>query len=330
MSEPRGRPAHQESATARVATREEYRQRVDEACAFLRGERPEILKEVRARMEEEAQAMHFERAAALRDTLRLLHEAVQHRIRGSRTLEMKTEDARAGVAGLQQALGLESEPNVIEAFDISNISGTHAVGSMVCCVGGMPQRQRYRLFRIKTVEGSDDPAMMAEVIRRRYGRVLEEKGALPDLVLVDGGITQVRAARTELGRLGLDTLPVAGLAKRYEEIVWEPRKDASSTSARTRTMRLAADDPALKVLQQIRDEAHRFALTYHRKLRARRIRESLLDEVPGIGPARKRRLLEHFGSVRRLARAAAEEIAQVPGVGPDLAGAIATALRRDG
>jgi excinuclease ABC subunit C len=192
---------------------------------------------------------------------------------------------------------------------------------MVCCVNGMPQKNRYRLFRIKTVEGIDDPAMMAEVIRRRYGRVKAERGELPSLVLVDGGVTQVRAARAELDALGLKDLPAAGLAKRYEELYRDRGKGPPA--------KLPLDSDGLKVLQQIRDEAHRFALTYHRKLRSKRIRESLLDEIPGIGKKRKTKILEHFGSVRRLARASAEEIAGVPGIGPEMAREIHAALSPD-
>jgi excinuclease ABC subunit C len=298
----------------------DYRARVEEACAFLRGERPGILKDLETAMAAEAAALNFEKAAALRDTLLMLRKVIRQRFR-HRSLEVRAEDAARGVADLQTALSLPSPPRVIECFDISNISGTHAVASMVCSVEGMPQRSRYRLFRIRTVEGSDDPGMMAEVVKRRYARLVHERQALPDLVLVDGGITQLRAARAELDALGLAALPCAGLAKQYEEVY-------RSADTAEPPLRLPRDSRALKVLQHIRDEAHRFALTFHRGLRTKRIRESLLDEVPGIGGKRKQLLLAHFGSLRRLARASADEIAAVPGIGPVMARALHGVLHR--
>ncbi len=296
-------------------TAEQYRERVETACAFLRGERPEYLEELRQMMEKEAQQMNFEKAAAFRDTYLLLRKAIRERTRARKSLAIRADEGRAGIRELQRALGLGGEPKVIEAYDISNISGTHAVGSLVCAVDGLPQKNRYRMFRIKTVQGIDDPGMMAEVIRRRFERALKEQAELPDLVLVDGGVTQMRAARAELDRLGLQALPAAGLAKRFEEVHWK-----------TETLRLPPGSNALKVLQQIRDEAHRFALTYHRRLRLRRIRESLLDDIEGIGGKRKQLLLERFGSVERIRRASVEEIAGAPGVGPAMARQIKNAV----
>jgi excinuclease ABC subunit C len=295
---------------------EQYRERVAEACAFLRGEKPEILKEIEVAMAKEAAAHKFEKAAALRDSLLLLRRAIKERALGTRTLTMKAEDATAGVAELQQILGLARPPRVIEAYDISNIAGTLAVGSLVCAVEGMPQKQRYRRFRIRTVEGSDDPAMMAEMVRRRFARLIAEQGERPDLVLVDGGLTQLRAARRELDGLGLRDLPIAGLAKKFEEIYFEGEVTRLAAEP---VIRLPENSRALHVLQRIRDEAHRFALDYHHALRRRRILESQLDSIEGIGARRKEDLLKHFGSVARMRRASEEQIAAVPGVGPELA-----------
>lgn len=305
-----------------------YRARVEEALAFMRGERPDLLMEVRAAMEAAAEKQQFERAAALRDSYFLLHEAVKRRIRGAKSLAIKSDEAMAGVRELQESLGLDQAPRVIETYDISNISGTFAVGSMVCAVDGLPQRNRYRLFRIKTVEGQDDPRMMAEVIRRRYTRVLAEKTALPDLIIVDGGITQLRAARKELDQLGLIDLPAVGLAKRFEEIYPMALAYEGTGSYRVAPIRLPEHSHAIKVCRQIRDEAHRFALTYHRRLRLKRMRESLLDDVPGIGEKRKQQVLTHFGSIARLRRASTEEICAVPGVGPAMAGLIKETVGR--
>ncbi|MCS6771563.1 MAG: excinuclease ABC subunit UvrC [Kiritimatiellae bacterium] len=300
---------------------EEYRRRVMEAISFLRGERPELLGELEAQMRDAAERMDYEEAAALRDTLLLLRRAIRERARGTGQLHLKPEDAKAGLQDLRIALNLNAPPRVIECFDISNISGTYAVGSMVVAVDGIPARNRYRRFRIKTVLGIDDPAMMAEVIRRRYTRVCQEGLALPDLILVDGGVTQLNAARAELAALGLGHVPTAGLAKRFEELHVDPALSAGP-------VRLPRNSMGLRVLQQIRDEAHRFALDYHRRVRARRIRDSLLDEIEGVGEKRKELLLKHFGSVTRLARASESDIAALPGIGPQLARVIKDVLNR--
>jgi excinuclease ABC subunit C len=291
-------------------TAEAYAERVEQACAFLRGETPALLLEVHAAMEKAAATRQYEDAAALRDTWLMLKRVVMQRARVVATPEMRADVALHGVEELGHALGLPQPPRVLECYDISNISGTHSVASMVCAVDGLPQPARYRHFRIKTVHQADDPAMMAEVVRRRFERLLREGGARPDLVIVDGGITQLGAASAELERLGLKDLLVVGLAKQYEEIHMLGAREP---------LRLAPGSPGLHVLQRIRDEAHRFALAYHRRLRARRIRDSALDEVEGIGDRKKEALLAHFGSVDRLRRASEADIASVPGIGEALA-----------
>ncbi|MCE9615796.1 MAG: excinuclease ABC subunit UvrC [Lentisphaerae bacterium] len=305
---------------ARIS-REDYLARVHEACEFLRGRRPQVLHELRATMEEAAARQDFERAGALRDTLLRLQAVVKQNARVASTPERQHAQGEAGVQDLQRVLGLPRPPRVIEGFDISNIVGTLAVASMVCAVDGLPQPNRYRRFRIKTVVGSDDPRMMREVVLRRYARLKAEEAPLPDLVLVDGGLTQLRAAREALAELGLSALPTAGLAKRLEEIYWV---DGEAP------LFLPRESPALRMLQRLRDEAHRFALTYHRALRNRRIRESALDEIEGIGPKRKQQLLQHFGSIRRLLKAGEAELAAVPGVGPEMAKLIIATLRPSG
>lgn len=300
-------------------TREQYMERVDAACRFLRGESPEVLKDLREAMLRAAGARDYEGAASLRDLLGLLHKAVRQRAVAARSIDGRRTDAQAGLAALAEALGLPAPPRVIECYDISNIGGSLAVGSMVCAVEGLPHRNRYRQFRIRTVEGSDDPAMMAEVLRRRFSRAGQPEWTVPDMVLVDGGITQLRAARAVLAELGFPSLPAAGLAKQFESIHWGP-------VGAERVLSLPLDSPALRVLRALRDEAHRFALTYHRRLRQQRLRESALDAIEGIGTKRKALLLAHFGSVRRLSNAPVESIAAVPGIGPALAKAIADAL----
>lgn len=282
-----------------------YQRNFEEACAFLRGARPAVFKEVEAAMAEAARELRFEKAAALRDTLRLLRAAVRQRAHIARAPGLTQAEGLAGVRALQEALGLQEIPHRIEACDLSNISGTLAVGSLVVAIDGIARPEHYRRFRIRTAATRDDPAMMAELVRRRFG---SDNNVQPDLLLVDGGITQLRAALAELARAGCAKIPVAGLAKRLETIFYGQRR-----------LLLEKNSPALHVLQRLRDEAHRFALAYHRELRAKRLRESGLDEIPGIGARRKQILLRHFGSLSRVKQAAEETIAAVPGIGPLLA-----------
>lgn len=291
-------------------SREEYGERVRAACAFLRGETPALLEEVRESMAAAAERKHYEEAAALRDTWLMLREICSQRARVVSTPAMRAEDARCGIEELRAVLGLESPLKRIECCDISNISGTHSVASVVCAEDGIPAPAQYRHYRIKTVHQADDPAMMAEVIRRRFSRLQAEGGAAPDLLVVDGGVAQLNAAAGEMLALGVRGIPVVGLAKRFEEIHIPGKRDP---------LRLVPGSRALHVLQRVRDEAHRFALAYHQRLRARRLRESLLDEIPGLGEKRKMALLGHFGSVLRIQRAGVEDIAAVPGIGPAMA-----------
>jgi excinuclease ABC subunit C len=294
---------------------EQYRQRVERACEFLEGKNREALEELESQMREAARAMQFEKAAELRDVLAGLREIA----RAARERKFAREPLPASLQPqkemeeLQRVLGLPALPRHIEGFDISNISGTLSVASTVCFRDGKPHKQHYRHYQIKTVEGSDDFASMAEVVGRRYARVRAEGGALPDLVMVDGGKGQLMAALRALWKLDIRELPVIGLAKRMEEI---------HLSGQTQPIRLPRNSAALHLIQRLRDEAHRFAHAYHQKLRRRRIRESVLDEFPGLGEKRKRALLEHFGSIQRLRDASAEEIAEVPGIGPKTAAAL--------
>lgn len=297
---------------------DEYRDRIQQACDFLRGRRPDLIKHLREQMQTASANLDFEQAASLRDTLHAINRAIKQHARAIPNISIHKQDALAGLKQLQEILSLPTLPHVIEAFDISNILGTHAVASMVCAVDGIPAPNRYRRFKIKTVEGANDPAMMAEVITRRIRGLRENQQPFPDLILVDGGITQLNATRQVLQQIGATEIPTAGLAKRHEEIV---------TGSDTPPLRLERNAPGLKVLQRLRDEAHRFAITYHRTLRNRRIRESRLDEIPGIGQKRKELLLQTFGSVRRILNAGPEGIAQVPGIGSELAQAIYTALQ---
>jgi excinuclease ABC subunit C len=219
------------------------------------------------------------------------------------------------LAELREVLGLPTLPRRIEGYDISTLQGQAAVGSMVVFVDGAPRRSDYRRFRIRTVEGQDDPAMLAEVLRRRFrragaeGKEGEGWGELPDLVLVDGGAGQVGAAHQVLREAGLG-IPLLGLAK-GEEAIYRP--------GRPEPLILPRNSVALYLLQRLRDEAHRFALTYHRHERQKRGLHSVLEEVPGIGPRRRAALLKKFGSLAAIRAASEEELAAVPGIGPSLA-----------
>jgi excinuclease ABC subunit C len=214
------------------------------------------------------------------------------------------------VEDLKTALNLPRLPRVIECFDVSTISGTHSVASLVSALDGMPCKTRYRRYRIRTVEGMNDPAMMKEVVGRHLDDIREGSREKPDLLLLDGGQTQLAAAREALAEAGVTDIPTAALAKRFEEI---------HTDLGLPPFRLPPQSPALNVLRSLRDEAHRFAIAYNRKLRAKRIQESVLDDIPGIGPSKKKNLLSVFGSVRRLSVAPEAEIALVPGIGTILA-----------
>jgi excinuclease ABC subunit C len=232
---------------------------------------------------------------------------------------------------LRRALHLRNAPKRIECFDISNIQGNLAVGSMVVFDEGEPDKNRYRRFRIKTVEGADDFAMMYEVLTRRYRRAVEEHD-LPDLLMVDGGKGQLNVAVEVLRELGITDVDVIGLAKMRTQR--DPFSEEVAHSAervflpgRKNPVVLKPHSTALFLLQQVRDEAHRFAITYHRLLRAKERLGSPLDGVPGIGPARRKALLRHFGSLKRVYAATTEELTQVPGVTPAMAEAIQQQLR---
>ncbi|MEM9018666.1 MAG: excinuclease ABC subunit UvrC, partial [Verrucomicrobiota bacterium] len=320
-------------------TREEYLARVEQACEFLQGHSKDLIRSIEEDMEKAAAELDFERAAELRDMVDNLRKTLrptrQFRKRG---VPGKAINPGEDVRELKEYLGLEREPTVMECFDISNISSNHIVASMVRFRNGVSDNSNYRRYRIKTVKGQDDFASMAEVIRRRYSRILLEarervgeeaadttqenpldamrrieeeeatkelnfardldgvKGGkqkpfvrLPDLVIVDGGKGQLSMAVKELQRLGLHDLPVIGLAKQREE-VFRPGE--------SEPLVIPHDRGALKLLQRIRDEAHRFANGYNQLLMKRRVEESILDDCPGISRARKERLLEKFGSVR--------------------------------
>jgi excinuclease ABC subunit C len=222
------------------------------------------------------------------------------------------------VAQLQEDLGLDAPPRRIEAFDNSNIQGAHAVAGMVCFMDGKPRKSEYRKFNIKTVDGIDDFASMREVIGRRYKRVLDEKKSLPDLILIDGGKGQLSAAKSALDLLGLGYVPVIGLAKRLEE-VFKPET--------TEPQNIPKTSPGLHLLRQIRDEVHRFAITFHRSKRDKKMTLSLFEDIPGMGKKRVQKLWEVFESLEDIKSASADEIKTKCGFSEGLSEAISNKIK---
>jgi excinuclease ABC subunit C len=347
-------------------SQDEYRLQVRAACDFLEGQADEMKERLEAEMQKASDNLDFETAAELRDALEDLKRTTQktekfERIPYTLPVAIRPEE---DLRELGEKLGLKGPPSRIEGFDISNISGTFVVSSMVSFWQGRPDRSQYRRFRMKTVIGQNDFASMAETIRRRYSRLKKDvsgegpvdgddneeptpseqvvptsdlveppskvtprpkgrasAGGFPDLILIDGGKGQLNAALEELKKLNLAHLPILGLAKEFEEIYLP---DVSTP------LHLPLNSGALKLLQRVRDESHRFANTYNAQLRLKRISESVLDEFPGIGEARKQALLKRFGSVERLRRATVEQIAEVSGFGGEMAGRLVDFLRARG
>jgi excinuclease ABC subunit C len=211
---------------------------------------------------------------------------------------------------LQRALNLVTPPNRIEGYDISNIQGAEPVGALVVWENGGMKKDDYKRFRIRTVAGPDDFASLREVLTRRFARALEQGSVLPDLVLIDGGRGQLNVGLSVMQELGLDWIPVISLAKQQEEVY---------VGESAQPLALDPTSPALHTLQRVRDEAHRFAITYHKKLRGRRTIQSVLDGIPGVGPTIRTSLLKTLGSARRVREASVAELAAVPKVTPKLA-----------
>jgi excinuclease ABC subunit C len=263
---------------------------------------------------------------------------VQHKTKRASDLTTRS----VALQEIQDALALDDAPLRIECFDVSNLQGTEVVASMVVFEDGLARKSEYRRFIIRGVDGQNDVAAISEVITRRFRRYLEERTAgasepeaspldpetgrprkfayPPNLVVVDGGAPQVAAAAAALAALGVNDVALCGLAKRLEE-VWLP--DLADPVI------LPRQSEGLYLLQRVRDEAHRFAITFHRQRRSRRMTASALDGVPGLGEVRRKALLRRFGSVKRLAAATVEEIIEVPGIGRRTAETILAELTGD-
>ncbi len=303
--------------TANTVTAEVYRRRVDEACAFLEGKSREWLEALRAEMASAAGRQEFEKAAELRDVVFALEETLRKTRHFERTDPARPPGAAEALVALQVALQLPAPPRTMECFDISHISGTFVVASMVRFADGRPDKANYRRFQIKSFVGNDDYRAMEEVVGRRYRRLMEEQKPLPDLVVIDGGRGQIGAALKAF--LALDLMPPAlvGLAKQHETIIFPDARPP---------LNLPLNHPGLNILQRLRDEAHRFANTYNANLRSKKIRESVLDDLAGLGPVRRVALMARFGDIDQVRAATVEELADVDGFGGKLAAELHTFL----
>ena len=254
-----------------------------------------------------------------RELVDLAEQNARHLLEELKLSSLETDERAADpVYELQRELGLQRVPRSLVCFDISTAQGTDTVGSAVWFENGRPRRAEYRKFKVKTVAGTDDFASMREVVTRYFHRRIEEEKSLPDLVVIDGGRGQLAAARSALEALGLAGLPAIGLAKRDEEVFLADRADPLHLSRRS---------PALRLLQRARDEAHRFAVTYNRKRRTMRTVTSELLRIPGIGPSRRRVLLQAFGSVQGVRDASEADIARLPGFSEKSARLVLESLR---
>jgi excinuclease ABC subunit C len=301
----------------------DYRANLRKLMQYLKGERRALIRSIEKDMKAAAKVKDFENAAALRNQLRALESLSRQTIFGDReVMDAASDQALVELAGL---LGLKAAPRRVECFDISHLQGTDSVASMVVFANGVPEKTSYRKFKMRLL-GNDDFAHMQESVTRRLREENRQKWGLPDLIVVDGGKGQLRAGLKARDNAGMSAIPMIGLAKREEEIIIHKtgssegfdvlalQKQAKQSSALVResddfiSVLLPPTSHALKLLQRIRDESHRFAVSYHSTLKRARQTASLLDEVPGIGPTTRKKLIRHFGSARAVIAAQPTEL----------------------
>ena len=287
-----------------------YGEIVRELELFLQGRRDILVRNLFKRMRQHSAKREYEQAGSIFEEIKALSAVPQ-------AAHSRKQDSQA-LANLRQALALPRIPSRIEGFDISNISGREAVGSVVVFVDGKPSRKDYRRFRIKTVKGIDDYQMMREVVRRRYTRALNEKETLPDLVVIDGGKGHLGAAKLELDALNLGDLPVLSIAKQHETL-FSPDREKPYVFPQS--------SPHLQLVQHLRDEAHRFAINYHRRLHKKEALISALDEIPGVGPKTKQKLLKKFGTISKVKALSEKELAALGGLNKRVARNIEALLK---
>jgi excinuclease ABC subunit C len=268
-------------------TGSEYGDIVKQLKAFLEGRKDDLINRLMEKMDKLSRKKQYEKAMVIKKRIEALtavqqlHDRAQHPIFGE-------------LDELQNTLGLPNIPERIECFDISNIGGRQAVGSMVTFLKGRPFKDGYRRFRIRTVPDADDYSMIREVVARRYSRLIRENKVLPDLILIDGGKGHLSVAKDELVKLGFAGLPVASIAKEHNHLYIEGRRQP---------VRLSPGSRILLLIQRIRDEAHRFAIEYHRKVRRREKFRTELKDIKGVGPVKESFILDKFGSVESVRRA---------------------------
>ncbi len=290
---------------------EEYRSRVDAACEFLEGRDRAEIEKLSSEMKKAAANLEYEKAGKLRDRIAAIKATIEKSrrfIRGN-PLPDSTSPQKA-LRALGNALQMPFPPKTMECFDISHISGTFVVASCVHFKNGVPEKKEYRHFKIKKFLGNDDFRSMNETIERRYGRLVREKKPFPDIVVIDGGIGQVHAALDVFHELGKAPALLIGLAKKEELVIFHDGR---------KPLKLPENSPELHLLQRLRDEAHRFANSFNAKLRSKKIRESILDDVPGLGEKRKQILITKFKTLSKIKALSLEEIQQISGFGNALA-----------
>ncbi|MBI4034299.1 excinuclease ABC subunit UvrC [Candidatus Saccharibacteria bacterium] len=292
----------------------EYRANLRKLMQYLRGQRLKLTRDIEKDMKRAAQVKDYELAAKLRNQLFALQALSRQVIFSDREIQQASSDQ--ALVELARLLKLQAPPKRIEGFDISHMHGTDTTASLVVFTNGLPYKMAYRKFKIRG-PGNNDFASMAEAVSRRFSSTNQKKWGLPDMVLIDGGKGQLSAAITVRDQLGLQSIPMIGLAKRFEDLIipstplmplrLSSRQD-SLKGGGFEIIRLAPNSHLVKLLQRIRDESHRFAVSYHSVLKRRRQTASLLDEIPGIGPATRKKLVRHFGSAGAVRQASAGEL----------------------
>ncbi|MFH1305247.1 MAG: excinuclease ABC subunit UvrC, partial [Candidatus Omnitrophota bacterium] len=293
------------------ATDKEYDETVGQLKQFLEGRKDDLIRTLEKQMKRFSHVQRYEKALFIKKRIEALTAVRQFHDRSRHPMYGELDE-------LQNALGLPTQPLTVECFDISNIGGKQAVGAMVRFTAGLPRRSEYRKFRIKSVHVIDDYSMIREVVRRRYSGLIKKRKSMPDVVLIDGGKGHLSVAADELKKLGLDKIAVAGIAKEFNHLY---------TLGRKQPIRLSPGSRLLLLIQRIRDEAHRAAVTYHRNLRSVETFNTELRKIKGVGPVRERMLLLSFGGMSGIRNASVREI-ETRGVDKKTAARIVKHLRR--
>ena len=298
---------HSMGACAALCSKSEYLERAADIILLFEGKSAELVERLRERMNDSAKKLEFEKAAKYRDTIRAIWKLTRQKISSALQEDLDNETWHV-LNQIQDLLHLHVLPWRIDAFDISHTHGHDTYGCCVVFEQGRPSPNLYRRFKIRSLEDGEinDFASMYETVKRRYRHVLDNSEPSPQLALIDGGLGQLEYAQRAINELGMN-LPMIALAER-EELIFLPESNTP--------LRLERDDPALQLLQRLRDEVHRYAITTHRHARGLRVRHSRLDDIHGIGKKTAAELLVKFGSVKRIAALSPEELMKVPGIGP--------------